>query len=88
MVLGVAGREGKNPTGQRASGAMLPVAKEPLVAFRTCPGGRECSSFAGEGQEAGSKSVATARRGNPRSGALAPARAAGGGGGASQGVPG
>lgn len=49
-------------------GAALAGAKDPPNCLETSGvvlAGRECSSFGGERQEAGSKSGATARRGNP-----------------------
>lgn len=91
MALGVAGREGGGFGWQvcarsRSSwGCAPPVC---LEASGLAVVGRECSSFAGEEQEAGSKSGATPRRGNPLSGARAQARALRGGRGGSRGGPG
>lgn len=87
---GVAGREGGGPDWQvcvRTRASWGDGAQNCLEASGLAPAGRECSSFEGEGQEAGSRSGTTARRGNPQSRDLAPTRAPRGGRGASQGVP-
>lgn len=89
MVLGVAGREGGGLGWQVCARSHSSWGEEPSN-FHEASGlalaGRECRSFAGEGQEASSKSSPTTRRGIPLSGAWAPAPR--GGRGASPGGPG
>lgn len=68
MALGLRAGKGEDLAGKCVRGAALAGAKDPPNCLETSglalvrP---ECSSCSGEGQEAGRKSDATTRRGNP-----------------------